>query len=142
MGIFFGGAPNMVTHMLQRAWGQGAVCTTGRVRGGALLSKDAKSCVSPPNDSKAESIRWIAKSSTHRGGVGTVGKVTRRDDLSGLLVAVLDNQPTDKRTHQSEFSTRGLRSARILPASGIQVINHSSPLPVACGHAAPPSWSH
>jgi len=53
----------MVTHMLQRAWGQGAVCTTGRVRGGALLSKDAKSCVSPPNDSKAEGIHWIAKSS-------------------------------------------------------------------------------
>jgi len=31
----------MVTHMLQRACDQGAVGTTGRVRGGALLSKSA-----------------------------------------------------------------------------------------------------
>ena len=83
----------------------------------------------------------LAKSSyPARGeGVGTVGKVTRRDELSGLLVAVLDNQPTDKRTHQSDFSTRGLGSAHVLPASGAKVINHLSPLPVACRHVAPPS---
>ena len=79
--------------MLQRAWGQGAVGTTGRVRGGALLSKDAKSCVSPPNDSKAESIRWIAKSSA---GGRHCWKSDETGRLSGLLVAVLDNQPTDK----------------------------------------------
>ena len=42
------------------------------------------------------------------------------------------NQLTNGRT----FSTRGLRSARALRASGAQVINLSSPLPVACGHAA------
>ena len=96
----------MVTHMLQRAWGQGAVCTTGRVRGGALLSKDAQSCVSPPNDTQGRRVfAWsgshtaLAKSSSQKGGVGTVGKVTRRDDLSGLLVAVLDLEPTDKRTY-------------------------------------------
>ena len=89
----------MVTHMLQRAWGQGAVCTTGRVRGGALLSKDAQSCVSPPNDTQGRRVfAWsgshkaLAKSSSQKGGVGTVGKVTRRDDLSGLLVAVLDSE--------------------------------------------------
>jgi len=96
----------MVTHMLQRAWGQGAVCTTGRVRGGALLTKDAQSCVSPPNDTQGRRVfAWsgsqkaLAKSSSQKGGVGTVGKVTRRDDLSGLLVAVLDLEPTDKRTY-------------------------------------------
>ena len=64
--------------MLQRAWGQGAVRMTGRVRGGALLSKDAKSCVSPPNDSRQKSICWIAKSSA--GGRHLLEKVTRRDD--------------------------------------------------------------
>ena len=68
-------------------------------------------------------------------------KVTRRDDLSGLLVAVLDLKPTDKRTRQSDFSTRGLGSAHALSASGRKVVNHLSPLPVACGHAAPPSCS-
>ena len=83
------------------------------------------------------SQKALAKSSSQKGGVGTVGKVTRRDDLSGLLVAVLDNQPTDKSTH---LSTRGLGPARALPASGGKVINHSSSLPVACLHAAPPSW--
>ena len=100
--------------------------------------------VSPPNDTQGRRVfAWsgsqkvLAKSSSQKGGVGTVGKVTRRDDLSGLLVAVLDNQPTDKRTH---LSTRGLGLARALPASGRKVINHSSPLPVACRHAAPPSW--
>jgi len=141
MGILLEGVPNMVTHMLQRAWGQGAVCTTGRVRGGALLSKDAQSCVSPPNDTQGRRVfAWsgshkaLAKSSSQKGGVGTVGKVTRRDELSGLLVAVLDNQPTDKRTY---FSTRGLGSAHAPPASGRKVINHLSPLPVACRHAAP-----
>ena len=140
MGILLRGVPNMVTHMLQRAWGQGAVCTTGRVRGGALLSKDAQSCVSPPNDTQGRRVfAWsgshtaLAKSSSQKGGVGTVGKVTRRDELSGLLVAVLDNQPTDKRTY---FSTRGLGSAHAPPASGRKVINHLSPLPVACRHAA------
>ena len=34
----------------------------------------------------------LAKSSSQKGGVGTVGKVTRRDELSGLLVAVLDSE--------------------------------------------------
>jgi hypothetical protein len=45
------------------------------------------------------SQKALAKSSSQKGGVGTVGKVTRRDDLSGLLVAVLDLEPTDKRTY-------------------------------------------
>ena len=30
---------------------------TGRVRGGALLNKDAQSCVSPPNDTQEKGIR-------------------------------------------------------------------------------------
>jgi hypothetical protein len=138
----------MVTHMLQRAWGQGAVCTTGRVRGGALLSKDAQSCVSPPNDTQGRRVfAWsgshtaLAKSSSQKGGVGTVGKVTRRDDSqasswpSWIYTLILRErvEPTDKRTY---FSTRGLGSAHAPPASGRKVINHLSPLPVACRHAA------
>jgi hypothetical protein len=68
---------------------------TGRVRGGALLSKDAQSCVSPPNDPGegyllGAGVVRLLQSPPYSGGVGTVGKVTRRDDLSGLLVAVLD----------------------------------------------------
>ena len=76
------------------------------------MTKDAQKCVSPPNDPMAEGIRLerepkaLAKSSPPQGrGRHLLEKVTIRDDLSGLLVAVLDNQPTDKRTHQSEFST-------------------------------------
>ena len=59
---------------------------TGRVRGGALLNKDAQSCVSPPNDPGegyslgAGAIRLLQSPLPHKGGVGTVGKVTRRDD--------------------------------------------------------------
>lgn len=46
----------MVTHMLQRAWGQGAVCTTGRVRGRGTHVK-GHTCVSPPNDTRQKGIR-------------------------------------------------------------------------------------
>jgi hypothetical protein len=81
----------------------------------------------------AGAIRLLQSPLPRREGSALFGKVTRRDDLSGLLVAVLDNQPTDKRTY---FSTRGLGSAHAPPASGRKVINHLSPLPVACRHAA------
>ena len=79
----------------------------------------------------------LAKSSSQKGGVCACSvveleKAPRRDDCQASSWPSWIAKPTDKRTRQSEFSTRGLGSAHV----HLVVINHLSSLPVACGHAA------
>jgi len=106
MGILFGDIPNIAPHMLQRAWGQGAVRTTGRVRGGALLSKGAQVAFLPPNDSKAEGIRLGAgarrflQSPLPSGRGRHCWKSDETGRLSGLLVAVLDRHSLGEELNQ------------------------------------------
>jgi hypothetical protein len=71
MGILFGDIPNIAPHMLQRAWAKERCARRVGARRGTLIKAIA------------------ARDGRH------LLEVARRDDLSGLLVAVLDNQPTD-----------------------------------------------
>jgi len=85
----------MVTHMLQRAWGQGAVGTTGRVRGRGTLGKGRTAFIHRMTQ-RQKGIRLerepegSCKVLFPEGRGRHCWKSDETGRLSGLLVAVLD----------------------------------------------------